>query len=268
MHPSVRTRNCLPYLVRRLLENGANTSFVNRIVDADTAVDEIIRDPVSVVDGLETEGTSAHCRAARSLRRRASQFTRCESRRSGWTLCALTGGIRQASENRGAPRRSCRASPSEARARRSRIPANRAEVIGTITWPLRLNVTAAIDAAVVAQPAGTPRAAGERAAILRARRTCSRIACRSWLPTVFAKAGRSIPDSIAEVREAVDFLRYYAVACACRVRALAFRCPVRRVRATNCACRVAASSSASAHGISRSPSSPGRLRPRWLPAMR
>ncbi len=43
----------LPYLVRRLLENGANTSFVNRIVDERLPVAEIIRDPVAQVDALD-----------------------------------------------------------------------------------------------------------------------------------------------------------------------------------------------------------------------
>jgi len=43
----------LPYLVRRLLENGANTSFVNRIVDASLPAEEVVADPIAEVDGLE-----------------------------------------------------------------------------------------------------------------------------------------------------------------------------------------------------------------------
>ena len=43
----------LPYLVRRLLENGANTSFVNRIVDASLPAEEVVADPVAEVDALE-----------------------------------------------------------------------------------------------------------------------------------------------------------------------------------------------------------------------
>lgn len=39
----------LPYLVRRLLENGANSSFVNRITDEDVAIEDLIRDPVEAV---------------------------------------------------------------------------------------------------------------------------------------------------------------------------------------------------------------------------
>src|SRR3546814_3511537 len=43
----------LPYLVRRLLENGANSSFVNRITDEDVAIDDLVRDPVETVDAFD-----------------------------------------------------------------------------------------------------------------------------------------------------------------------------------------------------------------------
>ena len=46
-------RELLPYLVRRLLENGANTSFVNRIVDAREPVDKVIADPVAQLRSLK-----------------------------------------------------------------------------------------------------------------------------------------------------------------------------------------------------------------------
>ncbi|NEL81606.1 MAG: hypothetical protein G3W61_35660, partial [Xanthomonas perforans] len=42
----------LPYLVRRLLENGANSSFVNRITDEDVAIEDLIRDPVEAVSSF------------------------------------------------------------------------------------------------------------------------------------------------------------------------------------------------------------------------
>nr|MBA3563992.1 bifunctional proline dehydrogenase/L-glutamate gamma-semialdehyde dehydrogenase PutA [Gammaproteobacteria bacterium] len=52
--PVGRHEDLLPYLVRRLLENGANTSFVNRIVDEAAPVEDIVADPVSAVDALDT----------------------------------------------------------------------------------------------------------------------------------------------------------------------------------------------------------------------
>ncbi len=72
----------LPYLVRRLLENGANTSFVNRIVDEQTAIADIVRDPVAEVGRAAAEGASAHPAAAAAVWLVAVEFARRESRRS------------------------------------------------------------------------------------------------------------------------------------------------------------------------------------------
>ena len=60
----------LAYLVRRLLENGANTSFVNRLADAEAPVAEIIRDPVEAADArarAASEAPSRHSAPARDL---------------------------------------------------------------------------------------------------------------------------------------------------------------------------------------------------------
>ncbi len=65
----------LPYLVRRLLENGANTSFVNRIVDARLPAEAVVTDPIAQVDAYTEDASSAHRRAAAYLWR-ASASTR------------------------------------------------------------------------------------------------------------------------------------------------------------------------------------------------
>ena len=72
----------LPYLVRRLLENGANTSFVNRSVDEQTAVADIVRDPVLEVRSAETKIPSAHSDAAHVVWLVAVEFTWRQSGRS------------------------------------------------------------------------------------------------------------------------------------------------------------------------------------------
>ncbi len=74
----------LAYLVRRLLENGANTSFVNRIADNTLPLDELVADPVSAVEKLaQQEGrrpaASENPAAARSLRQRPEQLRRSRS---------------------------------------------------------------------------------------------------------------------------------------------------------------------------------------------
>ena len=100
----------LPYLVRRLLENGANTSFVNRIVDERLPVAEIIRDPVAQVDALRRDSASEDSRSAGPVRRGASQLAGTQPCRSAGVgglsrgvaarlqaaVCSASGGGRTA----------------------------------------------------------------------------------------------------------------------------------------------------------------------------
>ncbi|HEY5807880.1 MAG TPA: bifunctional proline dehydrogenase/L-glutamate gamma-semialdehyde dehydrogenase PutA [Povalibacter sp.] len=199
----------LPYLVRRLLENGANTSFVNRIVDADTAVDEIIRDPVGVVDALKQKG---HPRIPlpRDLYGAERPNSRGVNLADPAELRALLDGIAQASRNSWRATPIVSGKPLGGQSQAVTNPANRSEVIGTITSASEANVTAAIDAAVAAQPAWNATPAGERAEILARAANLFEEHLPEFVAYCIREGGRTIPDSIAEVREAVDFLRYYA----------------------------------------------------------
>ncbi len=200
----------LPYLVRRLLENGANTSFVNRIVDSDTAVDEIVRDPVSVVDGLKQK---AHPRIP--LPRNLYGAERLNSR--GVNLPdpaernALLQGMRQAGAQPWRAQPIVSGKPVKAQAQPVSNPANRQEIIGTVAVASEATVDSAISAAVAAQPAWNATPAAERAAVLRRAADLYETHLAELVAYCVREGGRSIPDSISEVREAVDFLRYYAV---------------------------------------------------------
>ena len=120
----------LPYLVRRLLENGANTSFVNRIVDEQTAIADIVRDPVARSGRAAAEGASAHSAAAHAVRLVAAEFARRESRRSARVRAAAGRhrAARRASAGSAAPIVSGKL--RQGRAAEVRNPANRSEVIG------------------------------------------------------------------------------------------------------------------------------------------
>ena len=199
----------LPYLVRRLLENGANTSFVNRIVDEDTAVDEIIRDPVGVVDELKQK---AHPRIPlpRNLYGEERLNSRGVNLPDPAELSRLLKGIQQASSQpwRAGPIVSGKTVAAQSQAVTN--PANRSEVIGTVSVASEALIDSAVTAAVAAQPDWNATEAGERAGILLKAADLY----ESHLPELVAycvrEGGRSIPDSISEVREAIDFLRYYA----------------------------------------------------------
>ena len=69
-------RDLLAYLVRRLLENGANTSFVNRLADDEAPIATIVADPVEKAAALGRPGQSADPAAARSVPARAQEQSR------------------------------------------------------------------------------------------------------------------------------------------------------------------------------------------------
>lgn len=199
----------LPYLVRRLLENGANTSFVNRIVDESAAIDEIVADPVAIVDALAQK---AHPRIVppRQLYGTERPNSLGVNLADPQAYDALRAGIDAASREiwRGAPSINGAAIAGEEHAVRN--PANRNEVVGHVINADASLVDAAITAAANAQPEWNLTNATERAAILMR----AADAFESHLPELVGycirEAGRSVIDSIAEVREGVDFLRYYA----------------------------------------------------------
>jgi RHH-type proline utilization regulon transcriptional repressor/proline dehydrogenase/delta 1-pyrroline-5-carboxylate dehydrogenase len=200
----------LPYLVRRLLENGANTSFVNRIVDTDTKIGEIIADPVSVVDALEHK---AHPRIPppRLLYGRERLNSRGINLADPAELNALVEQMKGASAATWSAAPIVNGKRVSGAARAVANPSNHAEKIGTVIFADSATVTRAIDSAVAAQPQWNDRPAHERAEILLRAADAYEAHLPEFVAFCTREGGRTIPDSISEVREAVDFLRYYAV---------------------------------------------------------
>jgi RHH-type proline utilization regulon transcriptional repressor/proline dehydrogenase/delta 1-pyrroline-5-carboxylate dehydrogenase len=109
-------------------------------------------------------------------------------------------------------------------------------------------------------PSAPPMVAPRRRQLLEAR------SCRASAACWCAEAGKTLGDAVAEVREAVDFCRYYAQQAG-REAGSPSPCPAPPAKATSCACTAAACSSASRRGTSRWRSSPARWWPHWWPAM-
>ncbi len=201
----------LPYLVRRLLENGANTSFVNRIVDATLPAEEVVADPVAEVASLER---ASHPRIPVPLnlfgaeRRNSAGFNFADgsaidallvacARESAqpWTAAPIVAGL----ELRG---------PSAT----IRNPAQRDDVVGTVVNADTAAVDAAFVAATRAAPAWDGLGAEKRATILERAADLFESRTAALVARCVCEAGKTLADAIAEVREAVDFLRYYAAA--------------------------------------------------------
>jgi RHH-type proline utilization regulon transcriptional repressor/proline dehydrogenase/delta 1-pyrroline-5-carboxylate dehydrogenase len=199
----------LPYLVRRLLENGANTSFVNRIVNENEPVERIVADPVQTVDSL---AQAAHPRIPLPV-----DIYQPERRNSGG-LNLADGAVLVdlAARMQRVSRRPWLAAPiisgheHDARGEPVCNPADTTEVVGNACTADVTQVNDALTAATAAQPGWNEAGAEARAATLDRAADLFEADLPELVAMCVREAGKTVPDSIAEVREAVDFLRYYA----------------------------------------------------------
>ena len=202
----------LPYLVRRLLENGSNTSFVNRIVDEKTPIETIVEDPVARLDTL-TQIENPRIPLPKALFGAERANSRGVNLADGRELAALAQGMRKAyaATHAAAPIVAGRACAGDTRAIRN--PADRTDVLGHVTAASAEVVDAAIASAIAAQPDWNRTPADARAGMLERAADLYEAQLAELVGLCVREAGKTIPDAIAEVREAVDFLRYYAARC-------------------------------------------------------
>jgi len=199
----------LPYLVRRLLENGANTSFVNRIVDASLPAEEVVADPVAEVDALERV---AHPRIPLPENLFAPERTNSTGFNfaDGQAVDALMRDCERASQQTWSAAPVISGKVRHGKSQPLRNPAATGEEIGVVTHADAAGVDAAIGAAQAAQ-ADWDAAGGEaRAAVLERAAQLFEEHTAAFTARCVREAGKTLPDAIGEVREAVDFLRYYA----------------------------------------------------------
>ena len=201
----------LPYLVRRLLENGANTSFVNRIVDDRQPIAEIIADPVARLAQLPVK---PHPRIPlpRDLYAPERKNAAGLDLNDPTTLTALREGLAAAL------RRPWRAAPiiagteqTGAAAEAVFDPSDRRRRVGEVVVAGLADLDRALTRAVRSAPTWDRTPAGERAAKLEAAANLYESRCAELMALIVREGGRTIPDALSEVREAVDYLRYYAV---------------------------------------------------------
>jgi RHH-type transcriptional regulator, proline utilization regulon repressor / proline dehydrogenase / delta 1-pyrroline-5-carboxylate dehydrogenase len=208
----------LPYLVRRLLENGANTSFVNRIFDEQTPPESLVADPVQAVKALAVKTNP-------SLPLPAELFGNARRNSAGVhlsdepTLVELSRRLsalpRDTGESRYPVASSLLAGKLDAGSRRNdgieiTDPSDRRRTLGE--WqPLPVEtVPAVIEQAWKAQPRWNATPVDKRAQLLERAADLLETRHAEFLHLLIREAGKTLPDAVAEVREAVDFLRYYA----------------------------------------------------------
>jgi RHH-type proline utilization regulon transcriptional repressor/proline dehydrogenase/delta 1-pyrroline-5-carboxylate dehydrogenase len=205
----------LAYLVRRLLENGANTSFVNRIADATISVAELVRDPVDVADELaRKEGRFGLPHPAIPAPRELYGPTRPNSRgidlSNEHELAQLRAALRASAAEAWSAEPLLAAGPVAGEREAVRNPADHGDVVGFVQNASAEHVDLAFGhaAAAAGRWAATPPAA--RADMLDRAATRLEEDMPRLMGLLIREAGKTAANAIAEVREAVDFLRYYA----------------------------------------------------------
>ena len=201
-------KDLLAYLVRRLLENGANTSFVNRFMDEQVAVADIVRDPIAELERLPVY---AHPRlplpGVLYADRRNSEGLDLGNPR---VLDDLRGALTAppAAAYVAGPLIGGAAAAGETHAVLN--PADRRDVVGRSRDATSTEIAAAFTAGASAQRSWDALGGAARADRLDAASDLLERGRADFYQILVREAGKTLPDAIAEVREAVDFCRYYA----------------------------------------------------------
>jgi RHH-type proline utilization regulon transcriptional repressor/proline dehydrogenase/delta 1-pyrroline-5-carboxylate dehydrogenase len=212
----------LPYLVRRLLENGANTSFVHQFLNPQVPVELVVRDPVSALSQTPSHPAQAEASAGntvgapRGLREPPALYgaDRTNSTGADWgnpaDLAALQKELREQASRiaAGGPILAGRRIQDAATPVVS--PANFLEIVGLSRDATDEEITYAMDVGGRAQPAWDATPAATRATCLEKAAELLEQRRGEFLSLLVREAGKTLPDAIAEIREAIDFCRYYA----------------------------------------------------------
>ena len=205
----------LAYLVRRLLENGANSSFVNQIVNTELAPSDVARCPIEETRSfVETEHPSIKKPLALfEPERQNSKGFRINDPASIQVLLDARDAFRESQWSgmpllAGTPPQATDASATPVRIVN---PANSADLVGSVQEATLTDAKHAIDNAVAFNATWQNTPVNERSAALLRAADLYENNIAELCALLSREAGKHLSDGISEVREAVDFLRYYAV---------------------------------------------------------
>ena len=200
----------LPYLVRRLLENGANTSFVHRLADDHSPIDEMLVDPVA--QALIDKGTPhpqiplpCHIYGPKRLNSKGWDLSNLDHKQPllaaisdahllEWKCQPIVGGCYMQSESNAVV-----------------SPQNPHHVVGQVRWTQSEHIEQALQQAQKAYSNWSRTPLNQRAQCLQQIADLYEANFCYLIALTVIEAGKTIDDAIAEVREAIDFCRYYAM---------------------------------------------------------
>ena len=200
----------LAYLVRRLLENGANSSFVNRLSDDAAPIADIVRDPCAAI---------AEVPHIPNLHIPLPEHLYGEERRNSAGVllsdtAALAPLLREIESCLKAPHL---AGPlvdgTSLKGPRETVydPADNSRVVGHLAMADGAAIETGLASAYAAAPSWDAMGGNARAHCLARAADLFEANRAELMGLCVREAGKTLPDALSEVREAVDFLRYYAV---------------------------------------------------------
>ncbi|RDI46881.1 bifunctional proline dehydrogenase/L-glutamate gamma-semialdehyde dehydrogenase PutA [Aquicella lusitana] len=202
-------KDLLGYLVRRLLENGANSSFVNRLADESIPMEKIIADPVAYIVGLENKRhpkiplpqaiygewlNSSGIDLSNTLQLAQLKKAMETAAKETWTAGSIVNGKVYIDKN-----------PHPVVS-----PSHIEQVIGYASKADETLIEEALQTAVNAAWDWATTPVTERAAILERAAEIFQQEMPALMAIVTQEGGRCIQDCLSEVREAIDYCRYYA----------------------------------------------------------
>ena len=202
-------RDLLPYLVRRLLENGANTSFVNRIGDPQVEIDDVVADPLARARSWD------YAPAAR-IPLPADLFAPQRRNSAGVSLAdqnamaSLDDAIARNNDAQWIAMPMFADANVSGIARDAFEPADLRRKLGTVIDTDGPTADRALTALVAGQPAWDARQGRSRAAVLDRAADALESDRALFVGLLAREAGKTRAAALAEVREAADFCRYYA----------------------------------------------------------
>ncbi len=204
-------KDLLPYLVRRLLENGANSSFVHQLVDPRVPVESLCTHPVATLNQYKTYhnpriALPPNIYGADRLNSRGinlninSQYQPLIDEMA--THMDTTYDVR--------PQLAFDVEVNAERRQAVTCPFDRRDTLGHVQWTSAEEASKAIDAAWAAFPRWEQTPVEERATILERFGDLMETHTAELMTLCSREGGKLLTDGIAEIREAVDFCRYYA----------------------------------------------------------
>ncbi len=206
----------LAYLVRRLLENGANSSFINRMADPSVSLDALVEDPVQRTLAEAAKDACAPGQPHPQIPLPGQLYGAARRNSSGPdlshepTLQALAQQMAAHCEPQRVQPLLARTVPGDGEICTLHNPADHADTVGTVQYTCTAQVQVALQAAHAFAPAWAQTPPARRAALLLQAADLLQADTARCMALLVREAGKTWAHAAAELREAVDFLRYYA----------------------------------------------------------